>query len=101
MKESPVVEDISEKSKKIAIMLVNKLKPTERYGKQIQVGRVRKLFVGETQKQGISIDERKADEIAENILSELSKEVFFSRDKPESKNFYSKLDAWKARRKKG
>jgi len=101
MKESPVVEDISEKSKKIAIMLVNKLKPTERDGKQIQVGRVRKLFVEEAQKQGISIDERKADEIAENILSELSKEGFFSRDKPKSKNFYSKLDAWKARREEG
>jgi len=84
-KESPVVEDISEKSKKIAIMLVNKLKPTERYGKQIQVGRVRKLFVEETQKLGISIDERKADEIAENILLELSEEGFFSRDKPKFK----------------
>lgn len=101
MIESPIVEDLSEKSKKIAIVLVNKLKLTERDGKQIQLGRVRKLFVEEAQKQSISIDERKADKIAENILSELNKQGFFNRDKPTSKIFYSRLDAWKARREEG
>jgi hypothetical protein len=101
VKESPIVEDLSEKYKKIAIMLVNKLKPDQHDGKLIQVGKVRNLLVQVAQTEGIPMDERTAEAIAASILSKLQERGFVNRDKPTSRNFYSRLEAWKTRREEG
>jgi hypothetical protein len=101
VKESPIVEDLSERYKKIAIMLVNKLKPDQYDGKLIQVGKVRNLLVQVAQTEGIPMDKRTAEAIAVSILSKLQERGFVNRDKPTTRNFHSRLGAWKTRREEG
>ena len=101
VKESSVVEDLSEKCKKIAIVLANKLKPDKWDRKQIKVGDVRNFLVRVAQTVGIPMDKGTAEAIAASILLKLQEKGFVDRDKPTSRTFCSKLEAWKTKREEG
>ena len=101
MKPPVQAEDMQQKCRKAAEKLVNKLKPDEKDGKNIQLGRASSYLIEILNELGIQVERAKSEIIAEKVLSELEKQEFFGREKKakgESRIFRSKLSAWKTRR---
>jgi len=100
-KPPALVKDVQQECKEAAQKLVQRIKPDEKDGKNIQLGRVADYLSDILSKLGIQVDESRSEAIARKVLSELEKQEFFERRKKargESKIFYSKLNAWKMRR---
>jgi len=94
-KEMPEVEDLPERCRDIAVVLIHRLKPDEKDGKQIQVGRVKNYLKEILRGYGFQLNDKEIESIAINILQNLEKQGFLS--KQSEKIFYSKLQAWKGR----